>query len=468
MPTNIVEHGAREGSDFVNTQAIQAAIDHVGATGGRVVVPAGIWRTGTIWLRSGVDLHLMPQAVLMGTNNPADYPPYCPAGKGHAVSRRAFDRRMVFGCDLTDVSITGMGSIDGAGGCADHEFERGPEGRPANLQFVNCRNVTVRDIHLRQAGSWMQQYLACEELFIHNIRVWNHGNPTNDGLDIDGCRDVRISHCDIDSHDDALVFKSTGPKQCRDIVVTGCRLRSHCHGIKFGTESVGGFENIRIADCLISDSRLPMPLEGYPHGRPVITGCALECVDGGTMRMISISGLVIENVFAPIFIKLGNRHHRDIPGENFEGCGILEDIHISNIIARSAGPFTCSITGYPGHPVRRVHINDISIEHRGGVTADEILPVVPENSTAYPEINMFEKASGKHLPAWGFYIRHAEDVRLSGLKLRLLAQDARKAIVTEAFRGVVEEEDTAFCEWNLPPRVFPIVGTLSDAHKEIP
>ncbi len=438
MQADIRDYGAVDGATPHNTKAIQSAIDDVARTGGRIVVPPGTWRSGTLYLRSHTELHLAPGAVLLGTNNPDDYPRDDPVKQGLVVSRRAFDRRMVYGCDVENVAVTGQGTIDGDGGCADMETDRGHEGRPNNLQFVKCRGVTVRDIHLRSAGSWMQQYLACEDLHIHAIRVWNHGNKTNDGLDIDGCTDVRISDCDIDSHDDALVFKSTGPQPCRNIVVTGCRLRSNCHGIKFGTESVGGFENIRVADCIITPSRLPDPLPDHPEGRPVITGCAIECVDGGKMRGISISGLIVERVFAPIFIKLGERHDRRVPGEDFTGAGCIEDIQIINIIARRVGPIACSITGYPDHPVRRVQLANINIEHCGGITADQVLHPVPEKSTGYPEVNMFGRGGGKRnqLPAWGLFARHVEDLTLRDIHMRLLQHDARQPIVTDDVTGL--------------------------------
>ena len=452
MQADIRDYGARPGAETLNTSAIQSTIEAVAASGGRVVVPAGVWRTGTIRLRSHVELYLCRGATLLGTNNPDDYPAESPVDTGAVVSRRAFDRRMIYGCEVEDVGVVGAGTIDGAGGCAGHTFERGNEGRPANLQFVACRGVTVRDVHLRCAGSWMQQYLACEDVHLHGRRVWNHDNRTNDGMDIDGCADVRVSDCDIDSRDDALVFKSTGPNPCRNIVVTGCRLRSNCHGIKFGTESVGGFENIRVSDCIISPSRHAEPMPGYPDGRPVITGCALECVDGGSMRQISLSGLVMEKVFAPVFVKLGCRHDRRIPDEEFTGHGVLEDVQISQVIARDAGPYTCSITGYPGHPVRRVQLSDIRMLHRGGVAEADVLADVPENEAGYPEINMFLKGpgQGKQLPAWGFFLRHVEDVSLVNVRADLMAADVRRPVVARdvtnlsmvgtVFEGLCDEE----------------------------
>lgn len=437
MSYNIVDFGASTDADL-NTAAIQAAIDkaHEGG-GGEVQVPPGIWRTGTLWLKSEVTLNVGAGATLKGTNRPEDYPRKDVIAEGIVLSRRVGPRRLVGAVEAENVAVIGGGIIDGDGGCGGQiKDKEGAEGHPQNLQFVKCKGVTVRDLHLRQSGSWMQQYAQCEEVFLHNLKVWNHGNKTTDGVDIDGCRDVRISDCDVDSHDDALVFKSTGPVPCRNIVVNNCRLRSNCHGIKFGTESVGGFENISVNNCNISPSRVPEPLPTRPDGRPVITGCALECTDGGTMKNIHISNITVEKVFAPIFIKLGNRLDRRLEEEAPPEAGMMEDISISNLFAREAGPYSCSISGHPDHPVRSIRLDNIRIECVGGVEADGILEDVPEKSDSYPEINMFTRESGLQLPSFGFYCRHVQGLRLRDIDLRLMSPDAREALVVDDVEGL--------------------------------
>lgn len=436
MDQLITSFGARPGAGHKNTEALQKAIDEVARTGGKVIVPPGVWRTGMVSLRSHVELHLQRGAVLLGTNDPEDFPSVDVVEKRILQSRRAFDRRMIFGCEVEDVAVTGPGTIDGNGGCAEAKFPRGDEGRPNNIQFVASRKVTIEGLHLRCAGSWMMQILGCEDVSISGLRIWNHGNKTNDGMDIDGSSDVRIQDCSIDSHDDALVFKSTGPKPCKQIVVTNCTLRSNCHGIKFGTESVGGFENIRVSNCVLGRSKVPSPMDGYPNGRPLITGCALECTDGGTMNNISISGLVVEEAFAPVFIKLGNRFDRRIPGESFSGTGKVGNILIDNILARQVGPFCCSVTGTPEEPIRGVQLSNLQISYEGGLDPARILKSVPENNADYPEINMFggkeARKAGMVLPAWGFYFRHVENLATHNLQLTCRTPDPREKIVREA------------------------------------
>jgi len=455
MPSDIRDFGAQPG-DKLSTKAIQAAIDTLAPSGGTVVVPPGNWFTGTLWLRSGVHLHLESGARVLGTNNPAHYPRWSPIEEGVVVSRRVGPRRLIGAVNCHDISITGPGMIDGNGGCGGQLADpEGNEAHPQNVQLVNCRNVLMRDVSLRNAGSWNQLVLGCEQVLLSGLNVWNHGNPTNDGLDIDGSRDVRISDLDIDSHDDALVFKSTGPLPCRNIVVSNCRLRSHCHGIKFGTESVGGFEHVLISNCSVGPSRKPAPLPDFPEGRPVITGCALECVDGGTMRHISIDGLQVERVFSPVFLKLGNRMDRRIEEKTTPVASVMEDISITRVHAREAGPVSCSVTGYPGHPIRRVRLAMIDMELMGGVTPGQVLDAVPENSHGYPEVNMFGREHGRrHLPTYGFFLRHVEDIRLDEIHLRLRNPDCREALLSEQVRNL---EMTSFTidgkEWEKHPGI---------------
>ncbi|MCC5848010.1 MAG: hypothetical protein JJU29_07940 [Verrucomicrobia bacterium] len=422
-PTFIDQMHAHRGT--VCTAVIQKEIDRMAAAGGgEVRIPSGEWITGTLMLRDRVCLFLERGAVLLGSLDIADYPAFFPHDR--VQSRRAFDRRLILADNCTGASLRGQGRIDGRHGCPDSGIPEG-ERRPLLLQFINCKNLAVSGLSLQNAGSWCQQYLDCEGVRIEGLRVSNHGNFTNDGLDIDGSRDVLMTDCDIDSHDDALVFKSTGPHACKRIEVRDCRLWSNCHPIKFGTESVGGFEDILVRDCHTSPSRVPAPMPGFPQGRPANSGFALECVDGAVMRGIRLENLRIDRVLAPFLIKLGNRHHTRLKGafDPNAGPGILEDIEVRGIRIREAGPYSASITGYPGHPVKNLRFEDLDIECRGGVRAEQILEKIPENSQSYPEINMFGNKNGKHLPSWGLFLRHVRDLRMKDARWHLTGQDGR-------------------------------------------
>ena len=158
----------------------------------------------------------------------------------------------------------------------------------------------------------------------------------------------------------------------------------------------------------------------HTGSRPPITGVAIECTDGGTLRHIAIDGLVVEGVYAPFFVKLGNRMDRQLSEDSADiPPGILEDVSIANITGTAVGTFAPSISGYAGHPVRRITVRDCQLSFAGGISAAEILHDIPEHSEFYPEIHMFIRKDPheRRLPAWACYLRDAEDVSFAQLQL---------------------------------------------------
>ena len=166
---------------------------------------------------------------------------------------------------------------------------------------------------MRDSPMWVQHYLDCEGVSIRDVTVRSRVNHNNDGIDIDGCRRVRISDCDIWSGDDAIVLKSTFAGPCRDVTVTNCVISSNCNALKLGTESNGGFENIVMSNCTIYDNRL--------------AGIALEMVDGGTLDRVIVSNIVMNKVGAPIFMRLGNRARPYTENGPRPGMGQLSQRH---------------------------------------------------------------------------------------------------------------------------------------------
>ena len=151
----------------------------------------------------------------------------------------------------------------------------------------------------------MQHYLACEDLKISGISVYNHSNYNNDGLDIDGCRNVTVDGVTVDSDDDGICLKSTSGKPSENISIANCVISSHCNGLKMGTESSGGFKNVTIANCVVTPSAVnDSTIYGFIEG---ISGISLEMVDGGILRGVNISNVQIDGTKSPLFIRLANR-----------------------------------------------------------------------------------------------------------------------------------------------------------------
>ncbi|MBS1661346.1 MAG: polygalacturonase, partial [Bacteroidetes bacterium] len=220
------------------------------------------------------------------------------------------------------------------------------------------------DITLLNSGIWNQHYLDCEDLRIHQIQVYNHCNRNNDGLDIDGCRRVTVSDCIIDSDDDGIVLKSTGPAGCENIVVTGCIVSSFTNAIKCGTESTGGFKNIAIANCVIKRSRSAIP-PVFGRTNIGITGLSLEIVDGGTMEGVSVTNLVIEETECPLYVRLGNRARKYSPEAPTPPMGVMRNIDISHITASHTGNYGSSITGVPGGYIENISLSHIRLINKG-------------------------------------------------------------------------------------------------------
>lgn len=436
--TDVTQFGAIGDGTTLNTAALQAAIDAAAsAGGGEVTFPPGTFLTGTIYLKSGVHLRLSPATVVLGSPNLSDYP--LTRCKYPSKSDSYTLRALIWGEDLSDVSIAGPGVIDGQGArfngntatpeelaVAAQPFEQEgrytPEkvylNRPYLIRLVSCRNVRVENLQLRNSAMWMQHYLDCEFLTLRGLNVFNHVAANNDMIDIDGCREVVVSDCVGDTDDDGLTLKSTGARPTEHVVVTNCLLSSHCNAIKAGTESAGGFKDIAISNCVIRRSAVKDAHSGHADG---LSGIALELVDGGALERVTISNIVIEGTLAPIFMRLGNRARPAKPSDPKPGVGTFRDVSISNVIATGASPLGCPISGIPGHPIENITLSNIHITFAGGGSVFD--GEVAEAEDKYPECKMFGP-----LPAYGFFVRHVKNVRLRDVELTCATPDPRPPI----------------------------------------
>ena len=445
---NILTYGAKADTTVLSTDAVQKAIDDCSrAGGGRVVVPVGCYKIGTIVLRSGVNLHLEKGSVLYGSTNLKDYRPM----KSAYVSLRTQTEtiQLIYADSVRNVVIDGYGTIDGRGR-AFKKLSWNDEGitRPHLLRFIRGENITVKDITLRNSGCWMQHYLACERLRIEGINVFNRNNYNNDALDIDGCHDVIVHGLIADSDDDAITLKSTSPRLCENVRISDCVVSSHCNAVKLGTETNGGFRNINISGIVVkpSDDQREK-FFGQWIGSSAIS---LEIVDGGVMENVNVSDFTVEGTESPIFVRLGNRGRGYLSGgPNMETIipidhvGRIDGVHIDNIQIRNAGSMGCSVTGLPDYPVRNVRLSNISIHHKGGVSAAELEAiadsVADEKEKAYPEATMWG-----NLPAKGFFVRHARNVTFSNIEVRTTLPDARPVIVETDTEGWGDQGDGTY------------------------
>ncbi len=402
---DVRDYGAKGDGKTLCTQAIQKAIDECSkAGGGTVYLPPGAFLSGTIYFKTGVTLKLAAGCTLLGSADLKDYPPTVPALRSYTDNYT--DKSLIYGENVERIGIIGEGIIDGQGA----SFKGPYKVRPYMIRFIECRNVTVRDVTIRNSPMWVQHFLACDDVRIAGITVRSLVNANNDGIDIDSCRRVVISDCNIESGDDAIVLKSTTARVCADVVITNCVLSTRCNALKMGTESNGGFQNIAIANCVIYNTRL--------------AGVALEIVDGGTMDRVAVSNIAMNGVGAPIFLRLGNRARPFKEGMETPRQGAMRNITISNVEATGANPTGCAISGLPDAAIENVTLSNIRLSFEGGGTTADAARAIPEKPTDYPEYAMFGR-----LPAYGFFCRHVKNLRLNGVELALASPDARPPFV---------------------------------------
>ncbi len=438
---NIKNYGAQNDTTVLSTHALQQAIDACSdAGGGRVVVPAGIYKIGTIQLKSNVHLYLEQGATLYGSTNLADYIPM----KSNYLSLRTQTTtiQLIYADGVQNVSIDGLGTIDGRGR-AFKKLSWNDEGitRPHLLRFIQSQDILVRGITLRNSGCWMQHYLACNRLMIDGIKVFNRNNYNNDALDIDGCHEVIVRGMIADSDDDGITLKSTSPRLCENVRISDCVVSSHCNAVKLGTETNGGFRNISISGIVVKPSYdQKEKFFGQWIGSSALS---LEIVDGGVLENVNVANFTVEGTESPIFVRLGHRGRGYIAGQHIDHVGRIDGVRIDNFQIRNAGSMGCSITGLPGHPVRHVTVSNISLHHKGGVKRAQLAEIADsiadEKAASYPEATMWG-----HLPAKGFYVRHARGVQLSNIHVSTIEDDVRPEIVEVDTEGWGDQGDGTY------------------------
>jgi len=438
------DFGAKADGQTLNTCMIQSAIDYISANGGgRLILSGGDFLSGSIYLKNGVDLHISAGSRLLGSPNPWDY-------VKDPVSRWT---ALIHAVGQKEIAISGEGVIDCQGfevgtkivECVHKGLVKDPLGldrvnadiRPENIHFYRCEGITITDVSIKNPASWNQQYDQCRNILMERVKVDSKCYWNNDGLDIVDCSDVVIRDCDFDASDDVFCFKShVAYGLSENILVENCRGRSSANGIKFGTVTRGTFRNFKFKNITIYDTY-----------RSAIT---IASVDGAKIENIEIDGLRSINTGNPIFLRTGTRNAGEAP------C--MRNITIKNVYAEVPfgkpdagymyeGPVEdlprnicpSGIQGIPEIRIQNVRFENVEIHYpgkadpsyayRGSSKAE--LEAIPEMEKSYPEYSNW-----KELPAWGFYIRHADNVSFKNCKIVVEGEDYRPAVVADDVNGL--------------------------------
>lgn len=432
---NVRALGAAGDGKTLDTEVLNRAIEQASAAGGGTVhFPAGSYLCYSIRLKSNVSLYLAPGSTLMAaepqggrgydTPEPNAWEAYQDFGHSH------WHNSLIWGEGLTDISIAGPGLAWGKG------LTRGPNERGAgvgdkSIALKNCHNVTIRDISILHGGHFGILATGVDNLTLDNLMI----DTNRDGMDIDCCRNVRVSNCTVNSPwDDGICPKSSYalgyPRSTENVTITNCYVTgSYQEGslldgtwkpfaagqriprtgrIKCGTESNGGFKNITISNCVFE----------------ACGGLALETVDGALLEDITVSNVTMRGIVnAPIFMRLGSR----LRGPQGTVVGKLRRVSISNLVAsNAAGRYACIISGIPGNAIEDVRLTDIYILSQGGGTKEDAALEPPEKESGYPEPTTFGT-----MPAYGFFIRHTKGLRISDVDLQYDKPDLRPAFVLQ-------------------------------------
>ena len=439
---NVRDFGAHGDGTNLDSPAIDQAINAAAAAGGGTVcVPAGIYLSGSIHLRSNIHLLIDAGATILGApqklNAYDETEPFMGIAYqdgGHCY----FHNSLIWGENLTNVFITGHGTINGGGlerdpkildeMCGYKHFptpneKNFPPVRIGNksIALKRCRNVVIRDLTIFHGGHFAILATGCDNLTIDGVTL----DTNRDGMDLDCCRDTIVSNCRVNSPvDDGICPKSTYAlgefRITENLTIINCQVSGFQEGtlidgtlkpvkngvgrIKFGTEASGGFRNCAIANCTFRNCR----------------GLALEEVDGGILENITVNNLSMMNVgdYA-IYLTTGKRNR----APNVRTNSRLKNILISNVIADGVGKLSgIQIMGLPEQPIEGVRLENIRLTSKGGGTLKDANISPGELGTGYPEPGKLGT-----LPAYGIYARHVKDLELANIHVNFSANDLRPA-----------------------------------------
>lgn len=254
------------------TKKLQKFLDDAGTLQGKAVITKGIYLTGSLFLRSNMELHLEEGAVLLGSREETAYPFMQTRAAGIEMEWMG---ALLNAIDCENLVISGKGTLDGQGeiwwekfwgkdrkgGMCKEYAEKGLRWaadydcvRPRLLQLRNCKNVICRDFHLTRSGFWNFHVCYCQDVHISGVRITNAQGPSTDGIDIDSSRNVLVEKCDISCNDDNIVIKAgmnadgmRVNRICEKVEVRDCILREGM-GLAFGSDMAGGIDDIYLHD----------------------------------------------------------------------------------------------------------------------------------------------------------------------------------------------------------------------------
>ncbi len=411
MNVNIKDYGARAGDAAINTKPVQDAIDACHAAGGGTVLcPAGEYVIGTIFLKSHINLVIEAGGVLRGSANPDDY--VADAGiqeEGRGSKEFVSTAHLIIGYDIENVSITGHGRIDGNSSAfipleeTKTKYKQGSYWRPAQmLYFCRCRNVSIESVSLLNAPYWTCFFHGCENVRAQGVFIKNsYWTPNGDGFDIDCCKNVLVTGCNIQTGDDSIALRAhtarLGPyaQPCENVAVSNCVLSSSCNAVRVGVGS-GEIRNCVFDNIVVRETRTALHVQSRYS----------ETLPPTTIRGIRFNNIMID-AMNPFVV------NADRPIENLSFTNITA-------LARGASYFGSRKEGC----LKGVRLSHVDYSITGG----------SDNHASSSDMLMATSAFDYkpfHVP-FGFLLRGVDDIVFDDVNVRAREVDGRWESIVSA------------------------------------
>lgn len=391
------DFGAVPGDQRATSAAIARAIDAASAAGGgRVIVPAGMWATGPIRLKSNVDLHLEKGATLAFSPDPADYLPAVPTS-WEGIECLNYSP-LVYAYDCENVAVTGRGTLLArldtwavwyarpkphmdalvalyqmarAGvPVAARDMTRGDAHlRPHFVQFNRCRHVLIEGVHVQNSPFWTLHPYLCRDVVIRGVSIEAHGH-NNDGVDPEGSQNVLIEDCVFDQGDDAISVKSGRDHDgwrvgtpARNIVMRDCRVKNGHQLMAIGSELSGGIENVFVDNCHFE--------YGAVRAKTAINNLLFVKTNerrGGFVRNIHLSNVSATELAGGVLAVDTDVLYqwRTLTPTYDRRLTPIEGLHVRDVRVERA-KYVCDIRGEAGLPVRDVTLRGVRVRQVTGV-----------------------------------------------------------------------------------------------------
>lgn len=398
----ITDAGALGDSSTINTSAIQTCIDKCSnGGGGTVVIPKGVFISGSIFLKKDVNLLIEKGGKLRGSVDPLDYPQIATRWEG---IERVWIAALVNAVGLQDIEIRGEGTLDGAGEVWTQNgaklFRQQPEDatrksltavlpRPRLIAIQNCNGVKIRGLRLHNQASWGLFVLYSTDIGITDLHITaDHNIPSSDGIDIDSSKGIHIADTFIDVNDDCISIKSGKDEDglrvnrpAENIMIEKCHFAYGHGGVAMGSETSGGIRNVEIRNCLIdSQNWAPIRFKTQPSRGGVVENIVYRNIKldktrkafefDMAWRMIDskpagkvlpvVRNVKIINVSGTANV-VGNMNGLEgspIQGVRFENCNIEAQKGFSIQYVNKVDLSGLAITGVSGETVTRKNVTE--------------------------------------------------------------------------------------------------------------